>query len=251
MAARTTARVVTFGQEAGADVRAVDVRLDASGRARFRLAAAGQESAVTLAFAGEHMVSNALAAASVGIALGLTVDQVAAALTAATPKARWRMQITERPDGVTVVNDAYNANPDSMRAALVAHAHIGTGRRRVAVLGEMLELGDEAEAAHREVGRLTVEQGCALVVVVGPGAAGIAHGAIAAGAVPVAETDLPVHGGDSTRTVVVSVPDPGAAAALLGAVLRPGDAVLVKSSRDAGLRWLGDDLAGERRDSAG
>ena len=251
MAARTTARVMTFGRSADADVRAVDVRLGPSGRARFALSANGQEAAVTLAFAGEHMVSNALAAASVGVALGLEVDQVAAALTAATAKARWRMQITERPDGVTVINDAYNANPDSMRAALVAHAHIGAERRRIAVLGEMLELGDESVAAHREVGRLAVEQGCTVIVVVGPGADEIASGALAAGAVAATGMDLPLDKGDSPGTVVVRVPDPVAAAALLGAVLRAGDAVLVKSSRDAGLRWLGDDLAGERRDSAG
>jgi UDP-N-acetylmuramoyl-tripeptide--D-alanyl-D-alanine ligase len=251
MAARTRAAVATFGRGELADVRADDVRLDPSGRASFRLAAAGGEADVTLAFSGEHMVSNALAAASVGLAVGLAVDQVAAALTAATPKARWRMEITERPDGVTVVNDAYNANPDSMRAALVAHAHIGEGRRRVAVLGEMLELGDEADAAHREVGRLAVELRCALVVVVGAGAAGIAVGARAAGATPATEEELPADGGDSAGTVVVSVADSAAASTVLGAVLRPGDAVLVKSSRDAGLRWLGDDLAGERRDSAG
>ena len=115
----------------------------------------------------------------------------------------------------------------------------------------MLELGDESDAAHREVGRLAVEQGCAVIVVVGPGAAGIAVGALAAGAIAATGTDLPADGGDSPGTVVVRVPDRGAAADLLGAVLRPGDAVLVKSSRDAGLRWLGDDLAGERRDSAG
>ena len=251
MASRTTARVMTFGHSADADVRAVDVQLDPAGRARFGLRAKGQQSVVTLAFAGEHMVSNALAAASVGIALGLDVDRIAAALTAAMPKARWRMQITERPDGVTVINDAYNANPDSMRAALVALAHIGAGRRRIAVLGEMLELGNESGAAHREVGRVAVEQACTLIVVVGQGAAEIADGAIAAGATAAAETDLAADAGDLPATVVVRVPDPERAATLLSAVLRAGDAVLVKSSRDAGLRWLGDDVAGERRDSAG
>ena len=251
MAARTSAQVTTFGRDREADVRAVDVRLDTSGRARFRLAADGAESAVSLAVPGEHMVSNALAAAAVGLAVGMEIDRVAAALTAATPKSRWRMQVTERPDGVTVINDAYNANPDSMRAALVAHAHIGAGRRRVAVLGAMLELGDDAGAAHREVGRLAVEQGCAVIVVVGQGAAEIATGAVATGGVAAAGADLPADTEDWPDTVVVRVPDPGAAAALLGAMLAPGDVVLVKSSRDAGLRWLGDDLTGERKDSAG
>ena len=106
---------------------------------------------MALALVGAHHVGNALAAAAVALELGGTPDGVAAALGAATPASRWRMEVTDRPDGVTVINDAYNANPDSMRAALEALTAVGAGRRTWAVLGRMAELGDEAAAAHAGV----------------------------------------------------------------------------------------------------
>jgi len=163
----------------------------------------------------------------------MALDDVAAALSAAEPRSRWRMQVTQRPDGVTVVNDAYNANPDSMRAgleALVAMRRTGGGRTW-AVLGEMLELGAASDAEHAEIGRLTRKLGVDRLVVVGPGARGIHAGAVADGA---------RDGEDS-----VAVPDSQTAQSLLREALRPGDVVLFKSSRDAGLRWLGDAVAEE------
>jgi UDP-N-acetylmuramoyl-tripeptide--D-alanyl-D-alanine ligase len=235
MAAVTTARVVTFGTSTGADVRAMDVSLDDQGRASFLLAAGESPDAapVRLRVHGAHQVSNALGAAAVALALGMSIGSVAAALTAAEPRSRWRMQVTRRSDGVTVVNDAYNANPDSMRAglaALVSMARSGDGRTW-AVLGEMLELGAASDTEHAEIGRLTRKLGVDRLVVVGAGARGIHAGAVADGA--------------SDGEESVAVPDSQTALSLLRDELRSGDVVLFKSSRDAGLRWLGDAVAAE------
>jgi UDP-N-acetylmuramoyl-tripeptide--D-alanyl-D-alanine ligase len=154
MAGRTSARVVTFGVEAPADVRAEQLELDAGGRPRFLLRVPEGAAPVTLRLVGAHHVGNALAAAAVGRAVGMPVDAVAEALSDAVATSRWRMEVTERADGVTVVNDAYNANPESVRAALAALVAIAGGRRRTwAVLGEMRELGDTSRAEHQAVGR--------------------------------------------------------------------------------------------------
>jgi UDP-N-acetylmuramoyl-tripeptide--D-alanyl-D-alanine ligase len=240
MADVTTARVVTFGTAPGADVRAEDVSLDSQSRASFvlttRASSPGATAAsvpVNLHVHGAHQVSNALAAAAVALTLGLSAQRVAAALGAAEARSRWRMQVTRRPDGVTVVNDAYNANPDSMRAgleALVAMQPTGAGRTW-AVLGEMLELGAASGAEHAEIGRLTRTLGVDRLVVVGDGARGIHAGAVADGA----------RDGEDA----VAVPDSVAAHSLLRDALRSGDVVFFKSSRDAGLRWLGDSVAQE------
>ncbi|HEY0638060.1 MAG TPA: UDP-N-acetylmuramoyl-tripeptide--D-alanyl-D-alanine ligase, partial [Pseudonocardiaceae bacterium] len=122
MAARTTARVVLAGRAPHADVRATDVTLDPAGRASFVLHAAGTRTPVRLAVHGEHQVGNALAAIAVALELGATPADAAAALATAAPVSRWRMEVTTRPDGLTVINDAYNANPESLRAALTTLA---------------------------------------------------------------------------------------------------------------------------------
>ncbi|HWV77432.1 MAG TPA: UDP-N-acetylmuramoyl-tripeptide--D-alanyl-D-alanine ligase [Isoptericola sp.] len=221
--------VTTFGTISSADVRAADVEVDPSGRARFSLVAGGADAPVELRLVGAHHVSNALAAAAVVLALGGTVPGVAAGLSRATPVSPHRMAVTERPDGVTVVDDAYNANPDSMRAALRALAVMaGRTRRSVAVLGEMLELGDGSRAAHDEIGRLVVRLNVKLLVVVGDGAYHIHEGALQEGS----------WGEES-----VFVPDLDAARAVLAEALEPGDVVLVKSSLGSGLWRLGDELA--------
>ena len=215
MAPRTRARVVTVGRSPDATIRAEDVTLDA-GRARFRLVTPAGSVPVALSLVGEHHVGNALAAAAVALELGATPELVAAVLAAAVPASRWRMDVTDRPDGVTVVNDAYNANPDSMRAALRALTALGRGhsgprsepdRRTWAVLGPMAELGADADAEHAAIAVLARELGVDELVSVGCGAY--------PGARPVA--------------------DVAGAVALLRAELRPGDVVLVKASRSAGL----------------
>jgi UDP-N-acetylmuramoyl-tripeptide--D-alanyl-D-alanine ligase len=227
MAPRTRARILTTGTDPAADVRAADVFLDEAARPRFTLLTAGERHPVALQAVGAHQVDNALSAAGAALALGMTPADVAAALTEAGPRSRWRMEVTRRDDGVTIVNDAYNANPESMRAALAALAGLA-GERRIAVLGAMAELGAGAPAEHERLGRDAVAAGIDLVVAVGPDAVGIAHGAAAAGR----------PGGEES----VHVPDRAAARELLLEVLRPGDVVLVKASRSYGLELLAADL---------
>jgi UDP-N-acetylmuramoyl-tripeptide--D-alanyl-D-alanine ligase len=227
MAARTRARVMTTGRGADCDVRACDVALDDSARARFTLVAAGEEHPVALQVVGEHQVANALSAAGAALAAGMAPAAVAAALSAAGPRSRWRMELSRRDDGVTVVNDAYNANPESMRAALATLAGL-PGVRRIAVLGAMGELGPDAPAEHERLGRDAAAAGVDLLVAVGPDAVGIVEGARAAGR----------RAGEES----VHVPDRAAARELLSEVLRPGDVVLVKASRSYGLELLAADL---------
>jgi UDP-N-acetylmuramoyl-tripeptide--D-alanyl-D-alanine ligase len=227
MAPRTRARVVTTGRGPDADVRATDVLLDDTARARFTLVAGGEEHPVALRVVGEHQVANALSAAAAALAAGMTPAAVATALSAAGARSRWRMEVDRRADGVTVVNDAYNANPESMRAALAALAGL-PATRRVAVLGAMAELGPDAVAEHERLGRDAAAAGVDLLVAVGADAVGIADGAAAAGRRPGEESVL--------------VPDRAAARQLLQEVLRPGDVVLVKASRAYGLELLAADL---------
>jgi UDP-N-acetylmuramoyl-tripeptide--D-alanyl-D-alanine ligase len=231
MATRTRARVQLVGTAPDATVRATDITLDAAGRPSFTLHTPVGEANARLALHGEHHVANALAVVATALECGLGLDAVVSALAEATPASRWRMEVVERPDGVTVVNDAYNANPESMRAALKALVAMGGGGRRTwAVLGSMLELGDESTAEHDAIGRLAVRLNVSRLVVVGDLARPMASGA--------------QHEG-SWGEEAVWVPDADAAHALLTENLRPGDVVLFKSSRDAGLRWLGDRVAGE------
>jgi UDP-N-acetylmuramoyl-tripeptide--D-alanyl-D-alanine ligase len=227
MAPRTRARVVTTGRGADADVRALDVTLDDSARPRFTLAAGGELHPVALQVVGEHQVANALSAAGAALAVGLGPAAVAAALSAAGTRSRWRMEVDRRSDGVTVVNDAYNANPESMRAALAALAGL-PGQRRIAVLGGMAELGDDAGAEHERLGRDAAAAGVDLLVAVGADAVGIADGATAAGR----------RAGEES----VHVPDRAAARELLVRTLRPGDVVLVKASRSYGLEVLAAEI---------
>jgi len=235
MAERTDADVVLVGEAEDATVRAVDVDLDDEGRARFRLVTPVGAADVRLGLVGRHHVGNALSVAAVALACGVGLADVAARLSAARPTSRWRMEVTRRPDGVVVVNDAYNANPDSMRAALHAVRAMRVTARRWAVLGSMLELGEEAEADHADIGREAVRSGIDELVVVGEVAAPMVAGALA-------ET----RAGDASARAVTQVrhvADADAAYELLTAEMRAGDVVLLKSSRDAGLRWLGERIA--------
>lgn len=226
MAEVTSARVVLVGEAQDAEVRATDVVLDEAGRPRFTVTAPFGTAQVALPLVGRHHVGNALAVIAAAHACGLALDDVVATLAQARPASRWRMEVTERPDGVRVVNDAYNANPDSMEAALRALAAMSCRGRRVAVLGSMLELGEESPALHRGVGELAGALGVDLVLAVGDLARDIADGAR-----------------DSGVASVETVADVDAAQTLLHERLAPGDVVLLKSSRDAGLRWLGDRLS--------
>jgi UDP-N-acetylmuramoyl-tripeptide--D-alanyl-D-alanine ligase len=216
MAGRTAARVVLTGRHPEADVRATDVNLDTAGRPSFELTTAAGSVPVRLALFGEHHVANALAAAAVALELGMTPEQVAAALGAAGVVSRRRMEVVERGDGVTLVDDSYNANPDSTAAALRALRAMSAGRRSWAVLGYMAELGPAERDEHDRIGRLVVRLGIDRLVVVGDEARPLHTGAVLEGS----------FGGES-----VHVPDQDTAIALLASELRPGDVVLVKGSR--------------------
>jgi UDP-N-acetylmuramoyl-tripeptide--D-alanyl-D-alanine ligase len=230
MAARTTARVLTFGEQG--DVRATGVALDESGRAGFTLHVGGQQHPVRLQLVGEHQVSNALAAAAVAHAVQLEPERIAAGLSAATAQSRWRMEITDAPAGFTVINDSYNANPDSMRAALKALVAIGRARgaRTWAVLGEMRELGAASEAEHDAIGRLAVRLDVNRLVAVGEAARPTHLGAA-------------LEGSWGEESVYAENID--SAVELLRRELRPGDVVLVKASRGASLDRLAAALLGE------
>ncbi|GCB50158.1 UDP-N-acetylmuramoyl-tripeptide--D-alanyl-D-alanine ligase [Streptomyces sp. NL15-2K] len=228
MASRTKAKVILFGESGEADVRAENVRLTDSGQPAFRLHTPSGASDVTMRLYGEHHVSNALAAAAVAHELGMSAEEIATALSEAGSLSRWRMEVTERPDGVTVVNDAYNANPESMRAALRALAAMGKGRRTWAVLGKMAELGDEALAEHDAVGRLAVRLNVSKLVAVGGREA--------------SWLQLGAYNEGSWGEESVHVSDAQAAVDLLRSELRPGDVVLVKASRSVGLESVAQAL---------
>jgi UDP-N-acetylmuramoyl-tripeptide--D-alanyl-D-alanine ligase len=224
MAERSDAPVLWFGDQPSAQVRATDVAVDENSCASFTLSVDGVEARAQLRFVGEHQVSNALAAAAVCIGVGMTVPEIAAGIDAAEPLSGGRMTVTHRADGVIVIDDAYNANPESMRAGLKALATLARSRsegRSWAVLGQMAELGDSSAEAHDALGRLAVRLRVDRLLAVGPEARMIHAGAMHEGS-----------GGQESATVA----DPDEAIAVLRAQLRPGDVVLVKASNSVGLR---------------
>lgn len=231
MAPMTRARVLWFGED-GEDapdrVRATGVRSGRAGTA-FRLHLPdGEERDVTFRVLGEHHVANALAASSAAFALGVGIDDIVAGLESVTRAERWRMEVVGNARGVTVINDAYNASPDSMAAALKTLVQLREpGGRAIAVLGEMSELGDASGAEHDRIGLLAVRLGIDQVVVVGSGARRLHISTINEGS------------WDGESAFVESQDE---AYSLLASMLREGDTVLVKSSNSAGLRHLGDRL---------
>jgi UDP-N-acetylmuramoyl-tripeptide--D-alanyl-D-alanine ligase len=227
MAARTRARVVGVGEHPDATVRAVDITLDETARASFRLVTPEGEADVRLPLHGEHHVGNALAAAAVALELGSSVQDVAERLCGVQRRSARRMEVTTRADGVTVLNDSYNANPESVRAALKTLASMRGGGRSWAVLGVMGELGADSVRAHDEIGRLAVRLNISRLVVVGQDAAALHQGAC--------------HEGSWGEESVL-VPDTDAAVALLHDQLGPGDVVLVKASKVAQLWRVADAL---------
>jgi len=244
MAEVTAARVLRVSRNSQTDVWAGPVTLDELARPQFTLHSGGAAVDVGLAVHGDHHVGNALCAAAVALECGATLEQVAAALADAGPVSGHRMRVSTRADGVTVIDDAYNANPDSMRAGLQALAWISAAgganpagkRRSWAVLGEMAELGDDAISEHDRIGRLAVRLDVSRLIVVGTGRSMSAmhHGAVMEGA----------RGLEGEREAAI-LADADAALTLLRAELQPGDVVLVKASNSAGLGALADSLAAD------
>jgi len=225
-ASQARSRVLTFGTERRAHVRAEDVVLGDDGRASFTLATGEEREPVELAVPGEHMVPNALAAAACGIALGLSAAECATALKGARVSG-WRMETFTTPDGVLIVNDAYNANPESMAAALKAARWIAGRGRLAAVLGHMAELGPISFDEHERLGELIVRVGVERLITVGEPARTIALAAIREGQLP---------------EDVVTCEGPAQAEAEVRAWARAGDVVLLKGSRVAGLERVAEAL---------
>ncbi|MBH0024289.1 UDP-N-acetylmuramoyl-tripeptide--D-alanyl-D-alanine ligase [Salinibacterium sp. SWN248] len=229
MAQQTEAKVTLFGLDSSAEVWADDIQATVHGTA-FELHVGGATIPVQLRILGEHHVTNALAAISAARALGIDPARAVAALESIERAERWRMELLEAPGGITVINDAYNASPDSMAAALKTLVQIvGPENRSVAVLGELAELGDYANDEHDRIGRLIVRLNVQKLIVVGHEARHIHNAAGLEGS------------WDGESVLVDSVEE---AYAVLREELREGDVVLVKSSNSAGLRHLGDRIAG-------
>ncbi|MGY5763810.1 UDP-N-acetylmuramoyl-tripeptide--D-alanyl-D-alanine ligase [Brachybacterium sp. DNPG3] len=237
MAARSAAPVTSWGLNTG-EIHGQDVALDDEARVSVDLVV--PEGVVRLDgsavpagtfpvrpdLLGEHQAANAIAALAAAVVAGADPARAAVALEGARLASGQRMQ-ARRAGGVLVIDDAYNANPDSMRQALKTLAHLGRAHRTVAVLGEMLELGDDSVRLHDEIGRLAVRLNISQLYVVGDGAAPIHHGASLEGS----------FGGESEYLDTVSE-----ALGALQRTLEPGDVVLLKSSRDAGLRRIAEPL---------
>ncbi|MGM0384839.1 MAG: UDP-N-acetylmuramoyl-tripeptide--D-alanyl-D-alanine ligase [Actinomycetota bacterium] len=229
MSAVAPGPVVRFGLEPRpvddpVTVGASDLRLDETGHASFTLRAEGGTAHVTLGLVGAHHVTNALAAASVAHSLGVPLPDVAQALSRQAAASPHRMSVTTRADGITIIDDAYNANPDSMAAALRTLSAIARGRRSVAVVGAMLELGDAEEEEHAAVGRLASELGIDRLVTVGPMAARAAD-------------EFPPER-------VRRCADVDDARVALRQELRPDDVVLIKASNGSRLWKLADEWTG-------
>lgn len=238
MAGHTAARITWFGidsplltasgENAAPAVRATDVHASAHGTSFTLHLANGESRPVSFKVLGEHHVMNALAAAATSELLGVDIDDIVSALESVKTAERWRMEVMGGRDGVTIINDAYNASPDSMAAALKTLAQIKTpGQRTIAVLGEMSELGELAGEEHDLIGLLAVRLNISQLIVVGSAARRMHISTINQGS----------WDGES-----LFADTPESAFELLRTTVKPGDLVLVKSSNSAGLRFLGDRL---------
>ena len=223
MATDLASSVLTYGLCATADVRAQNIATNERGEVSFTLVYQDQNIHVQLPFLGEHNVSNALAASAVAINAGLTLDQIAKALENLTQKSKWRMQVERLESGVTLINDAYNANPESMAAAIKTLAGLAPNGRTWAVLGEMAELGTDTLEEHDRVGRLIVRLNISQLVTVGQGARTMFLAANQEGS----------WDGES-----VWFPDFSQACDYIIDRVEIGDTVLFKASRSAGFELL-------------
>jgi len=222
LAADLSCGTTRYGLSADADVRAEDIAINDDGAAVFTLVCEQGKETVTLPLPGRHNVYNALAAAAAGLYLELPLSDVVAGLERAT-FSKWRMEMFQSASGIAIINDAYNANPTSMRAAISTLCEMPAEGRRIAVLGDMAELGSLAELAHFEIGEFVAASGVDALVTVGERARRIADGARTAG--------MP----DASVRPCASAAE---ASEVLDDLLSPGDIVLVKASRVMGLELV-------------
>jgi UDP-N-acetylmuramoyl-tripeptide--D-alanyl-D-alanine ligase len=227
MQAPNKPRKITFGQSDTADVRISNLILDSTARPTFDVTYAGKTNSVTVDLVGEHQAFNAAAVIAMCLGLELDFEKICAAVSCAKPKTKWRMDVSELSNGVTLVNDAYNANPESMRAGLKALKAMAGERRTWAVLGEMRELGKDAQDAHDEIGRLCVRLDVNRLIAVGKGAKLIQMGASLEGS------------WDNESQYVETIDE---AIKLLKTELKSGDIVYLKASRAIGLESVAQAL---------
>jgi UDP-N-acetylmuramoyl-tripeptide--D-alanyl-D-alanine ligase len=220
--------VITFSASGRGDVAARDVEVGPDGRASFTLVTPSGEAAVKLRLVGEHHVANALAAAAIAHSLGIATPRIASTLSAIGPASPHRMDVFDT-DGVTVIDDSYNANPDSMRAGLTALERLGQGRRKIAVLGEMLELGEASAAEHEAIGVFAASVGVEHLVTMGGEAQPLAAAASGEG------------------LTVAEAAGPEGALTALTAILAPGDVVLLKGSHGSGVWKVADSMREESK----
>lgn len=224
---QTNAQIITFGESKDADIRIADLEIDRNGRPTVAFEYKDRTHSVSLQLTGEHQAFNAAAVIAACVGLGLDFDAVCAALSNATNISKWRMEVTNFPGDITVINDSYNANPESMRAGLKALKAMSQGRRSWAVLGEMRELGDQSLAAHDELGRLCVRLDVNKLVAIGTAGKIIQMGAAQEGS-----------WGDEAQHVST----PAAAVAVLKSEVKSGDVIFIKASRAVGLESVASEL---------
>jgi UDP-N-acetylmuramoyl-tripeptide--D-alanyl-D-alanine ligase len=223
----TKAKVMTFGEAPSADVRVTDISLNNQAQPEFEITYGQEIARVQLQLSGEHQALNAAAVTCVALTLGMSFSEITAALAAATSDSAMRMQIIELPNGITLINDAYNANPESMRAGLKALKAMSKGRRTWAVLGEMRELGEFKVQSHDEIGRLCVRLDINRMIGVGEAGKIIQIGAAQEG---------------SWGNEAEWVEDVEAAISKLNGELVSGDIVYIKASRAIGLERVAEAL---------
>jgi UDP-N-acetylmuramoyl-tripeptide--D-alanyl-D-alanine ligase len=227
MAHDLNCKVVTYGLNERADVQARSIHTNADGTLEFTLWHADQEADVHLALLGEHNVSNALAAAAVGLAVGMSLAEVADALSRVERKSKWRMEVHALECGITLINDAYNANPESMAAALKTLASFNQHGRTWAVLGAMAELGDETIAEHDRIGRLAVRLNISQLVSIGDASRALFLGANQEGSWDGESVWFPNFAQASDYIVERAI---------------PGDTILFKASRSGAFELLAQDV---------
>jgi len=227
MAQSLTCSVITYGFNNSADVQARNIQTHADGTSEFELWVDGSSAEVRLALLGEHNISNALAAAAVGLAVGMTVQEIAQALAHVERKSKWRMEVHPLECGITIINDAYNANPESMAAALKTLASFNTFGRTWAVVGAMAELGDETIAEHDRIGRLAVRLNISQLVSVGDSARALFLGANQEGSWDGESVWFPNFAQASDYIVERAI---------------PGDTILFKASRSGAFELLAQDV---------
>ena len=222
LARRVCGQVTTFGWQNEADVSAGDIEIDSFGKPTFTLKIDGNEvERVHLPCLGKHNIYNALAAAGVGLWAGLTPTEACTGLERFQP-ADMRMQPIVY-NNLRIINDAYNSNPESLKSALTFLSDVETTGKRIAILGDMLELGDHSHALHLKTGQ-AIPTNINLLITVGPHSAAIADGA------------------EGIVESVISCDTPKQAAQQLTQYAQPGDAVLIKGSRGVKLEQVLEEL---------